>query len=318
MNTTADILTVTLNPTIDFSTSANRVQTDHKIRCDEPLRDPGGGGVNVARAIRILGGDACAFTAVGGYMGQTLLGMLADEGVRVHPFQVAGETRESMAVIERKSGKQYRFVMPGPEWDAGQVDRALADICTVVPAGGFVVLSGSTPPGVPDNFAARLARAIAGTGARMIVDTSTRALRLLASDPSEPPYLLRMDKAEAEQLAGAPLESVDALAEFAHVLVVRGVAQVVVLALGSKGSVLISKDEGWHAAAADVPVRSKAGAGDSFVGALTLALAQGDAAPLALQKGAAAASAAVMTDATRLCVREQAEALLAECVMTRL
>lgn len=318
MKPTADILTVTLNPTVDFSTSAKRVRAGHKVRCDAPLRDPGGGGVNVARAIRILGGEAWAFAAVGGHMGRILLGLLEREGVRVHPFEVQGETRESMAVIERKSGRQYRFVMPGPRWEAPQVDDALEQILAVVPAGGFVVLSGSNPPGVPDDFSARLRRKLSGSGARMIVDTSTKALRLLASDPTDPPYLLRMDKTEAEELAGKPLETVATLAEFASTLVTRGVAQVIVLALGPKGSVLVSGDESWHAAAADVPVLSKVGAGDSFVGAMTLALAQGDPVQIALQKGVAAASAAVMTDATRLCPREMAEGLMEQCPLVQL
>jgi len=318
MTAQIDILTITLNPTVDFATSAKRVRAGHKVRCDEPLRDPGGGGVNVARAIHILGGEARAFAAIGGHMGHTLKGLLEQEGVQVHPFEIEGETRESMAVIERNSGKQYRFVMPGPHWEAAQVDAALLRICAVVPKDGYVVLSGSNPPGVPDDFPARLSRAIAGTGARLIVDTSTKALRLLVSTPSEPPYMLRMDKSEAEELAEKALETIPELVAFAKTLVARGVAQVIVMALGAKGSVLVTKDESWHAAAADVPVRSKVGAGDSFVGALTLALAQGDAPQFALQKGVAAASGAVMTDATRLCLRSEAEALVAQCPLVQL
>ena len=314
----SDILTITLNPTVDFSTSSKRIRADHKIRCETPLRDPGGGGINVARAIRILGGDACAFAAVGGHMGRILLGLLEEEGVVTHPFEVTGETRESMAVVERKSGKQYRFVMPGPQWNKTMVEQALTDIHGTVPTGGFVVLSGSNPPGVPDDFPARLMRQIANTSARLIVDTSGKALRSMATNPDAPPYLLRMDKAEAEELAGNALETVDALAMFAKTLVERGVAQIIVLALGPKGSVMVSKDESWHATAADVPVRSKVGAGDSFVGAMVLALSRGDAPQLALQKGAAAASAAVMTDATRLCLRKEAEALVQECPLVQL
>lgn len=318
MNQTAEILTVTLNPTVDFSTSAKRVRSGHKVRCGAPLRDPGGGGVNVARAIKILGGDASAFAAVGGHMGQILLGLLQREGVKVYPFDIQGETRESMAVIERKSGKQYRFVMPGPHWEPEQVNQALEQIFSVAPKGGYLVLSGSNPPGVPDDFSARLRRKISGNGTRMIVDTSTKALRLLANDPTDPPYLLRMDKSEAEDLAGKSLESVTELAKFATTLIGRGVAQIIVLALGPKGSVLVTKQECWHAAAADVPVLSKVGAGDSFVGALTLALAQGDQVQIALQKGVAAASAAVMTDATRLCPRGSAAALIAQCPLQKL
>ena len=313
-----DILTLTLNPTVDFSTSTKRVRADHKLRCDAPMRDPGGGGINVARAIHILGGDACAFAAVGGHMGRILLGLLGEEGVQFHGFDIPGETRQSMAVIERKSGKQYRFVMPGPIWNAELVKRALQDIHRTVPKNGYVVLSGSNPPGVPDDFPAMLAQKIADTGARLIVDISGKALRWMTLNPSNPPYLLRMDKAEAEDLFGAPMETVAALAEFATTLVSRGVAQVIVLALGAKGSVLVTKDQSWHAAAADVPVKSKVGAGDSFVGAMTLSLAKGEPLSQALQKGAAAASAAVMTDATRLCPRSEAEALVAKCPLVQL
>lgn len=318
MTTPADILTITLNPTVDFSTSAKRVRAGHKVRCDAPMRDPGGGGVNVARAIRLLGGEARAFAAVGGHMGRILLGLLEQEGVQVHPFEVEGETRESMAVIERQSCKQYRFVMPGPRWEATQVDAALAQVCTVIPKDGYVVLSGSNPPGVPDDFPARLRREMADSGARLIVDTSTKALRLLANTPTDPPYLLRMDRSEAEELAGSPVETVAELAEFATILVARGVAQVIVMALGPKGSVLVTGDQSWHAAAAEVPVRSKVGAGDSFVGALTLALARGEPPQSALQKGTAAASAAVMTDATRLCLRSDVEGLVAQCPVVQL
>ncbi len=318
MTTATEILTITLNPTVDVSTGAKRVRAGHKIRCDAPMRDPGGGGVNVARAIRLLGGEARAFAAVGGHMGRVFLGLLQTEGVQVHPFDVKGETRESMAVIEYKTGKQYRFVMPGPHWDATQVGAALLQINAVVPKQGYVVLSGSNPPGVPNDFPAQLRRAIVSTDARLIVDTSTKALRLMAETPTDPPYLLRMDKSEADELAGGPLETVPELAKFAATLVTRGVAQVIVMALGPKGSVLVSKDQSWHAAAADVPVRSKVGAGDSFVGALTLALARGEAPQHALQKGTAAASAAVMTDATRLCLRGEAEGLVAQCPLVQL
>ena len=314
----SDILTITLNPTVDFSTSAKRVRPERKVRCDAALRDPGGGGVNVARAIHILGGDACAFAAVGGHMGQILLSLLGGEGVQVHPFDIPGETRQSMAVTERRTGQQYRFVMPGPIWDAALVKQVLIEIHQTVPKNGYVVLSGSNPPGVPDDFPAMLERQIDGTGARLVVDTSGRALRRIATEPTNPPYLLRMDKAEAEELADEPLETVETLAKFATHLVKRGVAQVIVMALGPKGSVLATGNERWHAAAADVPVRSKVGAGDSFVGALVLALSRGDAPSLALQKGAAAASAAVMTDATRLCPRTEAEALVAQCPLVQL
>jgi 6-phosphofructokinase 2 len=171
---------------------------------------------------------------------------------------------------------------------------------------------------VPDTFPAQLVRAAIPFNAHVIIDTSGKALRRLATTPADPPYLLRMDKAEAESLARSPLETVTELGSFARALVSKKIAENVVLALGPLGSVLATPSQCWHAAAADVPVRSKVGAGDSFVGAMTLALAHGDRCEIALQKGVAAASAAVTTDATRLCPRAIAESLIRDCPLHRL
>jgi len=127
-----------------------------------------------------------------------------------------------------------------------------------------------------------------------------------------------MDSEEAQALAGDGLTSRESTAGFAAALVRRGVAQTVIVAHGADGSVLADSSGGrWFGLAPKVPVRSKVGAGDSFVGAYVLAVARGEAAPQALARGVAAASAAVMTEATELCRRDDAERLLAECVVTK-
>ncbi|SMX31509.1 1-phosphofructokinase family hexose kinase [Actibacterium lipolyticum] len=313
-----DILTVTLNPAVDLSTSVDHVEAGPKLRCDRPMTDPGGGGINVSRAIGILGGQSRAMVAVGGATGDMLLGLLANEGISTLPFDSPGATRQSLAVTDRGTGQQYRFVMPGPDWDQAQLNSVLKAIADAVPQGGYVVLSGSQPPGIPPEFASLVCTALSATGARVIVDTSGDALHHLAEAKTAPPFILRMDGEEAEGLAKRPLPTREDSAEFAASLVAKGAAEAVIVARGADGSVLATKDERLHAMAADVPVKSKVGAGDSFVGGFTLALAQGCDYGTALQRGAASASAAVMTDATRLCTREDAERLVAECPLTRL
>jgi len=164
------ILTVTLNPTVDFSTSTEVVEPDRKLRSLPPDTDPGGGGINVSRAITLLGGHSTAFVAVGGPMGDKLVHLLTDAGIGLAPFPAPGETRLSFSVHERVSGQQFRFVMPGPDWKLKSVNAALARSC----AGGAArrvrwSLSGSQPPGVPDDFPARLAARIARTGAKLVL-----------------------------------------------------------------------------------------------------------------------------------------------------
>ncbi len=312
------ILTITLNPTVDFCTTSPEVIPGPKLRCTEPQIDPGGGGINVARAIKLLGGQATALVAIGGATGAHLLQLLALEGVPTVAFQGPGETRQSMSVIDSSNGEQFRFVMPGPPWAAHDVPRALASVDQAANEDTLVVLSGSQPPGVAKDFPSIFAEHVAGRGARLIVDTSGPALFHLAERPHDALFVLRMDGAEGEELAGRPLPTREDTAEFAQELIAKGVARIVIVARGADGSVMASADGAWHAVSPPVDVVSTVGAGDSFVGGFTLALANGDSVDECLRWGVAAASAAVMTQATRLCDRQITEQLRTEGIITRL
>ena len=312
------ILTITLNPTVDYCTTADGVVPNVKLRCTEPQIDPGGGGINVARAVRLLGGQATALVAIGASTGANLLQLLALEGVPTVAFQGPGETRQSMSVINQKNMDQYRFVMPGPIWREDDVPRALNSVDQSTGEDTLVVLSGSQPPGVAKDFPSILAAHVAGRQARLIVDTSGPALFHLAERPHDALHVLRMDGPEGEELAGKPLPTREDTAEFAQGLVQSGVAKVVIVARGADGSVLASADGNWHSVGPTVEVVSKVGAGDSFVGAFTLALAGAEPFEECLRWGVAAASAAVMSDATRLCDRATTERLLKETVVTKL
>lgn len=312
------ILTVTLNPTVDISTETDAVAPDRKLRCTRPHTDPGGGGINVSRAVTLLGGHSTAFVAVGGPVGDKLVHLLAEAGIGLVPYPAPGETRQSFSVTDRGSKQQYRFVMPGPVWPARAVTEALSRIARAAPHGGMVVLSGSQPPGVPNDFPARLASRIARTGSRLMLDTSGSALHHLMKAGAAPAHVLRMDDHEAEGLAGHVLPDRESSADFAQHLVALGLAHVVIVARGAEGSVLATADQRWHCKAARVKVVSKVGAGDSFVGAFALARSRGEDLPRALQLGVAAASAAVMTEATQLCRPADVRRLFAQCTLTRI
>jgi 6-phosphofructokinase 2 len=306
------ILTVTLNPTVDLSTSAPSVVPGLKLRCTTPQVDPGGGGINVSRAIKLLGGRSTALVAIGGASGARLLELLTKEGVATIGFQGPGETRLSLSVTDAGSNDQYRFVLPGPDWSEADVARAIDTLDQATGSDTLVVLSGSQPPGVAKNFPAILAEHLSERAARLIVDTSGPALFNLVEAPHAAIHVLRMDGEEAEELASRPLPGPEDSADFAAGLVAQGVATIVIVARGADGSVLASREGRWHAVGPAVRVVSKVGAGDSFVGAFTLALARGDALPDCLRLGVAAAASAVTTEATRLCDRKMTEALLAE------
>ncbi|MBD3803172.1 MAG: 1-phosphofructokinase family hexose kinase [Thioclava sp.] len=307
------ILTITLNPTVDLSIEADTVTPERKLRCTRPLTDPGGGGLNVSRAISSLGGNSTAFVALGGTTGDKVMRLLAEAGIGLFPFPAPGETRMSLTATDQTTGEQYRFVMPGPDWGPADVNKALSRIARAAPEGGIVVLSGSQPPGVPDDFPARLATRISRTRAQLFLDTSGKALHNLLSAEAKPADVLRMDELEAEELAGRTLPERTDSADFAQELVTRGLAHAVILARGADGNVLATREGRWFAKAAPVKVVSKVGAGDSFVAAFTLALARGKSLPEALRHGAAGASAAVTTPATDLCSSAMVRKLLPQC-----
>lgn len=312
----APILTVTLNPALDIATATDSVVPEIKLRCDAPQVDPGGGGINVSRAIDRMGGRSTALVALGGGTGVRLATQLAEAGLAVLRLEAPGDTRFSLSVTDRGTGQQFRFVLPGPQWGPLDVRAALDALGTSAPTGGLVVLSGSNPPGVPPAFAAMAAARLAGTGSRLVVDTSGAALAAVAAARDAPVELLRMDDAEAAFLAGAPLPTRADTADFAARLAASGAARTVIVARGSDGNIIATPEGRWHVAAHRVPVVSKVGAGDSFVAGYVLGLARHWSVADALGLGAAAASATVMTPASDLCHPADVERLFAEREVT--
>lgn len=308
------ILTVTLNPALDFAAHADRVVAGPKLRLDHARADPGGGGINVSRAIRIAGGTSRAFAALGGAMGARLVAMLAEEGIETVQFPAPGETRFSLSVTENASGEQFRFVLPGEAWRSDHVDAALDAIAAATEPGALVVLSGSQPPGVAKDFPQRLSSRL-GAEVPLVVDTSGAALAHLLERPGAN-SVLRLDQAEAETVAMGPLDTEAKAADLADRLVARGVARVVLIARGGDGNVLSDGTRRLACRPPPVAVDSKVGAGDSFTGGFTLELARGADLAEALRTGTAAAAAAVMTGGTELCRREDLERLRPECSVT--
>ena len=298
------IVTLTMNPALDISASVESVAAEIKLRCGPAAFHPGGGGINVSRAIHFLGGSSTAVYAAGGHTGAMLESLLKAEGIDIDPVPIAGTTRESFVVYENSTALQYRFTLPGPELKAEEWIACLDAVFALDPA--WIVVSGSLPAGVPPHIYAEIARMAAARDAKIIVDASGEALRH-AFD--ERVYLLKPNLRELENFTGAKLENESAIKSAARGLIAAGMAQVIVVSLGAAGAALVTAADYQHIPAPIVKPRSKVGAGDSMVAGLTLALAQGRDLVDSLRFGIAAGSAAVTTPGTQLCRREDAARL---------
>ncbi|WP_342423746.1 1-phosphofructokinase family hexose kinase [Paenibacillus sp. FSL E2-0178] len=302
------IVTLTVNPSVDASTSISKVVPDHKLRCREASYKPGGGGVNVSRAIHRLGGDSLALYASGGLHGQLLHHMLEQEGVRHQEIPISGQTRENLIVVEESTGQQFRFDMPGPRFIEGDWKECLEQLTALPDKPAYLVASGSLPPGCPADFYARVIEAAKPWKARVIIDTSGEALQL-AADAGV--YLLKPNARELEELVGHAITGDEEVKAAALQLIEEGRTEVVVVSLGGDGALLITKDGCEHLLAPEVPVLSVVGAGDSLVAGLVYSLERGWPLRRAVQFGIASGAAAVMNPERQLCKREDTERLFA-------
>ncbi len=308
-----DIVTVTPNPAVDLSTSVERIIPVAKLRGTSQRRDAGGGGINVARVIKRLGGDVRALYPVGGITGELLRNLVDREGVASCTFPIAEETREDFFVSEVASGQPYRFILPGPRLSEREWQECLKQLAAIEPSPRFVVASGSLPEGVPDDFYARIASHTRQCGARMILDTSGQALITAVAEGVD---LIKPNLREMRELAGHEPQDAREWEEAARALVDRGKVSVVALTMGHLGAVLVTRDRVLRAEPIAVKPVSAVGAGDSFLGALIWRLSAGHDIEDAFRQAVAAGAAALLNTGTELCRPADVEQLAKQVVLT--
>jgi 6-phosphofructokinase 2 len=305
------IVTLALNPAIDKSSSIAHVIAERKLYCKSPRFEPGGGGVNVSRAIKKLGGESILLYVAGAMTGKKLQELLDLESLDHRPFQIAGWTRESLVILEEATGRQYRFGMPGPEIQKQEWEEFLRRLAALEPAPDYLVASGSLPPGVPVDFYARVARFGKDKGTKVIIDASGEALEMALT---EGVYLIKPNIREFRELVGKDLEEEAQILSEAKKMVKSGRCEVLVISLGAAGALLVSDAFYERIVPPLVPIISKVGAGDSMVAGIVLSLVRGKTIRESVLFGVAAGTAAVMTPSSELCRREEAEKLFKSLV----
>ncbi len=299
------IITVTFNPAIDKSTSVPVLIPEKKLKCALPVYEPGGGGINVARAIKKLGGKAVAVYLAGGYSGKTFTQLLTDELVDSIVTETRESTRENLIVLETASNQQYRFGMPGPtirepEWQACL--NSIENIQDVE----YIVASGSLPQGVPTDIFARIAFIARKKNARLIVDTSGEALKEAVAAGV---YLIKPNLGELSMLLAKEELNIELVDDAAKEVIEKGNCEVVVVSMGPAGAMLVTKELALQIMPPAVKRKSTVGAGDSMVAGIVLGLTRNKSLTEAVQYGVACGTAATMNPGTELCKKEDAEHL---------
>jgi len=300
------IVTLTINPALDKISGISQVVPNKKLRCNAPKHEAGGGGINVSRAIKRLGGNSLAIFPCGGANGEILQSKLDEEEVTYTPVPISKQTRENITIFEGNTDHQYRFIMPGPNLSDKEWKSTLNEIEKVDPHPDYIVASGSTPHGVPDDFYQQVGDLANKINSKLIVDTSGEQLKLAAEAGV---FLLKPNMRELGTLAGNKITSEAHQKEAAKSIIETGNAEVVVVSLGAGGALLVMKDHTEHIRTPTVPIRSKLGAGDSMVAGIVFYLSKGKSIREAVMYGVAAGAATVMTPGIELCNKSDTDKL---------
>jgi 1-phosphofructokinase len=265
------VVTVTLNPAIDQTLSIPGFAAGRVNRVAESRSDAGGKGVNVASFLADLGIDVIATGFLGAENAAPFETLFARKGIADRFVRIDGSTRVGIKIVDERTHETTDINFPGLSPRAEDVDELLVRIAALTVPGRWFVLSGSVPPGLPDNIYATLIEAIHKGGGHVVLDTSGPALReALAGVPE----VIKPNVEELGELVGRPLDTPGAVRAAAESLLERGVGQVVV-SMGGAGAVFLESGRALLARPPEVPVRSTVGAGDAMVSGIVYALIHG-------------------------------------------
>jgi len=295
----AHVVTLTMNPAVDLSASTEKLVVGKKTRCGAQQRRPGGGGINVARGIRKLGGKPLAVYPAGGGTGEFLDQLIDAEGVNRRTIATAESTRENFSIHEARSDYHYHFVFSGPRLRQNEWEACLETLANLRPTPSQLVLSGSLPPGVPQDFYVRVAALFRDKSTQLILDTSSEPLRSALETGHF--HVVKPNRRELEQIYDISAEHPEDYIPCMENFVESGTVDNVVVTLGAEGTLLVSRHgDRLQLRAPPVEGKSPVGAGDSFVALLAHALSERNTLPEAVAYGVAGAAAAVETSDAEL------------------
>jgi len=298
------LVTLTLNPAVDATYSIDRLVRDQKAHAQAVRYDPGGNGINVGRALKILGATAHNFCVTAGEVGQLFQRLVTPQLDHFHAEHIAGETRINVTLLEQETAAQYEVSAVGPALSAAHLEK-ITERFLAQCKHGIGIVTGSVSPGVSETIYGELTSRIREHGGRAVVDTYGALLR--HTIPAAP-FLIKPNRYELEQYCGRELPALTAVAAEARALQRSGIDYVAV-SLGKDGALLCGPENTYCATAPAVKISSTVGAGDSMVAGLVFAFAHERTPEQALRLGIACGTGTSQHPGTALFTADDVAAL---------
>jgi len=298
-----NIITVNLNPCIDWQYSVPGFTFGGMNRVLHTRQDASGKGMNVCMALKNLGLDPLCTGFNFTENGVKLTERLDALEIRHNFIEVAGAVRVNIKLYEESSGVMTELNQPGAFVDEHAQEK-LADYISRT-GGQFLILSGSRPAGVSAIFYAHLCKSWPG---KVFLDTEGEAFRLAVN--TAPPFAVKPNLFELESTFGVELKSPREIADFCRrKLVDKGIC-VVCCSMGADGAVLVTDKLAYFCPVLDIEAKSVQGAGDAMVAGMVYATYMGTPTSELLPTAMAAAAASVIQDGTEMCTREGFDEML--------
>lgn len=298
------IITVTPNPAIDKTLVLEHFQPGQVHKALRSRQDVGGKGINVAKNIRTLGGEAVCL----GFLGSNahfFLPYLQSLGLVADFTPITAHTRVNIKIVVGEPPQVTEINEAGPAVSPAEAAALRERISAWAPRSPVLVLAGSLPPGLPTNFYHKVIEDCRPLTPYIILDASGEAL--LTALPAAP-FMIKPNLPEFCALLGRQVSSPAEIAEAAQKLLAMGIS-VITVSLGAEGSVTVTREGSFFLPPLPVTVRSTVGAGDAMVAGFALALSQNLPLSEALRLGAAAASAAIAQEGSAPAEKKQVDAL---------
>jgi tagatose 6-phosphate kinase len=286
------ITTVTLNTAHDVTYYVDKWEKNGVYRVKRKLSEPGGKGNNVAKVVRVLGGQAVATGFLGKGNGSSITAKLTKRGISTHFISVPGESRVCLNIIDEANNGSTEFLEAGVEVSAKKLEEMKTVVRELAERSAIVVMSGSLPGGVPTGIYYDLIRIVKEAGAKAFLDTSgeslTEGLRAV-------PDFIKPNEQELSKLLGREFADERDLLQAALDIAGTGISAVCI-SLGDKGAIAVIDGEAYRVYPPQLQAANTVGCGDAFVAGMAFATESGDSAPERLRKAAAAAAANALTD----------------------
>ncbi|WP_373895692.1 1-phosphofructokinase [Virgibacillus sp. CBA3643] len=277
------IYTITLNPSIDHVILINELNLGGLNKMEKEMKFPGGKGINVSRILQELNYENTALGFLGGYTGEYMLEQLQGYGIKTDFIPIQDETRTNLKL---KSYAETEINGQGPDIlpeEARKLQRQLDKITSQ----DSVILSGSMPPSLPNDFYQVLVEEIVKSNATFIIDTTGRALK---SALPYKPMLVKPNLEELSELFDVTLSDQEAIIHYGKKLLNEG-AQHVIVSMAGDGALLFTSEGVFHGLSPKGDIKNSVGAGDSMIAGFTGEFRETNDVIEAFQMGLAAGSA---------------------------